>query len=42
VLNDVENTGLGFRTDARIEPWVTAQPTSCRMQRPELPVKLPH
>ena len=39
VRNDVERTGLGFRTDARIEPWVTAQPTSCRMQRPELPVK---
>jgi len=34
VRHDVENTGLGFRTDARIEPWVTAQPTSCQMKRP--------
>ena len=34
VRYDVENSGLGFRTDARIEPWVTAQPTSCRMRRP--------
>lgn len=34
VRHDVEGTGLGFRTDARIEPWVTAQPTSCQMRRP--------
>ena len=34
VRNDVEGTGLGFRTDARIEPYVTAQPTSCAMSRP--------
>jgi branched-chain amino acid transport system substrate-binding protein len=34
VRYDVENTGLGFRTDSRIEPWVTALPTACRMQRP--------
>src|SRR6185369_14511179 len=34
VRYDVENTGLGFRTDTRIEPWVTALPTACRMQRP--------
>ena len=31
---DVEGTGLGFRTDSRIEPEQTALPTSCRMQRP--------
>jgi branched-chain amino acid transport system substrate-binding protein len=34
VHNDVEGTGLGFRTDARIEAYVTAQPTSCAMSRP--------
>jgi len=34
VRNDVEGTGLGFRTDARIEAYVTAQPTSCAMTRP--------
>lgn len=32
--HDVEGTGLGFRTDARVEPYVTAQPTSCAMTRP--------
>ena len=31
---DVENTGLGFKTDARIEGYVSAQPTSCQMKRP--------
>jgi len=31
---DVENTGLAFRTDVRIEPYVSAQPTSCQMKRP--------
>jgi branched-chain amino acid transport system substrate-binding protein len=31
---DVENTGLGFRTDSRVEPFVSAQPTSCQMRRP--------
>jgi branched-chain amino acid transport system substrate-binding protein len=34
VRHDVEGTGLGFRTDARIEGYVTAQPTSCAMKRP--------
>jgi len=34
VRNDVEGTGLGFRTDARIEAYVTAQPTTCAMNRP--------
>jgi branched-chain amino acid transport system substrate-binding protein len=31
---DVENSGLAFRTDVRIEPYVSAQPTSCQMKRP--------
>jgi hypothetical protein len=30
----VEDSGLGFKTDARIEGYVTAQPTSCQMKRP--------
>jgi len=34
VRYDQENTGLGFKTDARIEAYVTAQPTSCQMKRP--------
>ena len=34
VKYDLENTGLGFKTDARIEAYVTAQPTSCQMKRP--------
>jgi branched-chain amino acid transport system substrate-binding protein len=31
---DVEKTGLGFRTDARIEAKETVMPTTCKMQRP--------
>jgi branched-chain amino acid transport system substrate-binding protein len=31
---DVEKTGLGFRTDSRIEAKDTAMPTTCQMQRP--------
>jgi branched-chain amino acid transport system substrate-binding protein len=34
IRNDLENTGLGFRTDVRIEGYVSAQPTSCQMKRP--------
>lgn len=34
VRADVEGTGLGFKTDAKVEGYVTALPTSCRMQRP--------
>ena len=34
VTADVENTGLGFKTDAKVEGYVTALPTTCRMQRP--------
>ena len=31
VKYDLENSELGFRTDARIEAFVSAQPTSCKM-----------
>jgi branched-chain amino acid transport system substrate-binding protein len=31
---DVEKTGLGFATDAKVEAKDTALPTTCRMQRP--------
>ena len=34
---DQEDTGLGFRTDARMESFVVAQPTSCQMKRPAKP-----
>lgn len=34
VKYDVEDTGYGFKTDARMESYVTAQPTSCQMRRP--------
>ena len=41
VAIDVENTGLGFKTEARIEGYATAQPTSCAMTRPPRPVSVP-
>lgn len=31
---DQENTGYGWKTEAKIEPYVAAQPTSCQMKRP--------
>ena len=31
---EIEKTGLGFRTDARIEGRDTVMPTTCKMQRP--------
>src|SRR5207247_7335574 len=31
---DVEKTGLGFKTDAKIDAKDTALPTTCKMQRP--------
>lgn len=31
---DQENTGHGWRTEQKIEPYVAAQPTSCNMKRP--------
>jgi branched-chain amino acid transport system substrate-binding protein len=34
VKHDLEGTGMGFRTDAKIEGYVSAQPTSCQMKRP--------
>ena len=37
VKYDQEGTGLGFKTDARLESFVVAQPTSCQMKRPPKP-----
>lgn len=37
VKYDQENTGYGWRSDVRLEPYVAAQPTSCRMTRPARP-----
>ena len=34
VRYDAEDSGYGFKTDARIESYVAAQPTSCQMKRP--------
>jgi len=34
VKYDVENTGMGFKTEAKIDGSVSAQPTSCQMKRP--------
>ena len=34
VKYDVEKSGLGFRTDAKIPAEETAMPTTCKMQRP--------
>ena len=34
VKYDVEKTGLGFKTDARLEAFTSAQFTSCNMKRP--------
>ena len=34
VKYDVEKTGLGFRTDVKINAKDTAMPTTCQMQRP--------
>ena len=31
---DQENTGFGWRTEQKVEPYVAAQPTSCSMKRP--------
>jgi branched-chain amino acid transport system substrate-binding protein len=31
---DVERTGLGFKTDAKIDGKEMALPTTCKMQRP--------
>ncbi|HEX4329157.1 MAG TPA: branched-chain amino acid ABC transporter substrate-binding protein [Burkholderiales bacterium] len=37
IRHDVENTGMGFKTDVRFEPYVMARPTTCEMQRPPKP-----
>jgi branched-chain amino acid transport system substrate-binding protein len=34
VKYDIENTGLGFKTDAKLEGFTSAQFTSCNMARP--------
>ena len=34
VKYDQDNSGFGFKTDTRIEAYVSAQPTSCQMKRP--------
>ena len=34
VKYDVEKTGFGFKTDAKVNAKDTAQPTTCKMQRP--------
>ena len=35
VEHDIENSGMGFRTDAKIDGWMSAQPTSCQeVKRP--------
>jgi branched-chain amino acid transport system substrate-binding protein len=34
VRYDQDNSGFGFKTDTRIEAFVSAQPTSCQMKRP--------
>ena len=31
---DVERTGMGFRSEGRIDAKSTAMPTTCKMQRP--------
>ena len=37
VTYDLENQGIGFQTDARLESYVSAQPTTCQMKRPPKP-----
>jgi len=34
VLFDQENTGLGWKTDVKIDSYVASQPSSCQMKRP--------
>ncbi len=34
VKYDQENTGYGWKTDQKVEPYVSAQPSSCQMKRP--------
>jgi branched-chain amino acid transport system substrate-binding protein len=37
VKYDQENTGYGWKTESRLDPYVAAQPTSCQMKRPPRP-----
>jgi branched-chain amino acid transport system substrate-binding protein len=37
VKYDQENTGYGWKTEARLDSYVAAQPTSCQMKRPAKP-----
>jgi branched-chain amino acid transport system substrate-binding protein len=37
VKYDAENTGYGFRVEAAVDAYVSAQPTSCQMKRPPKP-----
>jgi len=37
VKYDMENTGYGWRTTARLDSYVASQPTSCQMKRPAKP-----
>jgi branched-chain amino acid transport system substrate-binding protein len=37
VKYDAENTGYGFRVEAAVDAYVSAQPTSCQMKRPPRP-----
>jgi branched-chain amino acid transport system substrate-binding protein len=34
VKYDVERTGMGFKTEGRVEAKDTALPTTCKMERP--------
>lgn len=34
VKYDMESTGLGWKTEKKIDAYVAAQPTSCQMKRP--------
>jgi branched-chain amino acid transport system substrate-binding protein len=38
VTHDSENTGYGWKTDVKLEPFIASQPTSCQMKRPAKPV----
>ena len=35
VKYDAEDTGLGWKSDAKVEAKATAQPTTCKMERPK-------
>ena len=35
VKYDVERTGMGFKTDGRVEAIDTVLPTTCEMKRPD-------